>query len=382
MTQPDALAELRESLRRLLDERSPLATVRAMMDHPDGLDVTLWSVMVEQAGLPALGIPERFGGAGFGLPELAVVFEEFGRSLACSAFFATIGLAANALLTCDDDTAQADLLPSIAAGERFATLAYAEPRSGWDWHGETTATLRDGAWTLTGAKAPVVEGARADLVLIVAEASAGTTLFGIDGDAPGLVREPLPVMDLTRRAARLRLEHVPARLIGQPGQAVPGLERALDRACVALAAESAGGARRCLEMAVDYARQRTQFGQVIGTLQAIKHKCASVLVEVEAAAATVQYVAGLAAGGSPELESAASLAKAFCADTYVRAAAENVQIHGGVGFTWEADPQLYLKRAKSSQLLLGTSDRHRARMMARLERRRSTRPPETTSLTR
>jgi alkylation response protein AidB-like acyl-CoA dehydrogenase len=323
--------------------------------------------MANQLGLQGLAIPEEYGGSGFTYVELIVVLEEMGRSLLCAPYFATIALAANAVLTSGDDAAKKELLPGIATGDTIATLAFTEDNGRWDEGGITTTATRAGdGWTLDGHKMFVLDGHVANLLVVAARTPAGLGLFAVEGDAPGLTRTPLATMDQTRKQARLELAGTPGRLIGADGGASAGLSRTLDLAAVALAAEQVGGAQRCLDMSVEYAKERVQFGRPIGSFQAIKHKCADMLLEVESAKSAAYYAGWAAAESSDELPVVASLAKAYCSDAYFHAAAENIQIHGGIGFTWEHDAHLYFKRAKSSELLLGDPTYHRELLAQRI----------------
>jgi alkylation response protein AidB-like acyl-CoA dehydrogenase len=357
--------ELRQVLRQFLEAKSPESAVRAQMATERGFDQAVWRQMSDQLGLQGLAIPEAYGGSGFGAVELSVVLEEMGRALLCAPFFATVVLAASALLHCGDERAKAELLPGIASGDTIATLALAEDSGRWDEPGVgATGTRRDGEWKITGSKSFVLDGHIADLILPVARTPAGVSLFAVDAAAPGLTRTLLPTLDQTRKQARLDFDGVPARLIGADGAGWRTAERVLDLAAVALAAEDVGGAQKVLEASVEYAKTRIQFGRPIGSFQAVKHKCADVLLAVETARSAAYYAAGCAASLSDELPAVASLAKAYCSDAYVKAAGENIQIHGGIGFTWEHPAHLYLKRAKSAQLMLGTSAYHRERLAA------------------
>ncbi len=359
--------ELRSSVRRFLDDKSPIPEVRRLMETTEGYDPAVWAQMGTQLGLQGLAIPEEHGGSGFTYVELIVVFEEMGRSLLCAPYFATIALAANAILTTGDDAAKKELLPGIATGDTIATLAFTEDNGRWDEGGITTTATRAGdGWTLDGHKMFVLDGHVANLLVVAARTPAGLSLFAVEGDAAGLTRTPLATMDQTRKQARLELAGTPGRLIGADGGASPGLSRTLDLAAVALAAEQVGGAQRCLDMSVEYAKERVQFGRPIGSFQAIKHKCADMLLEVESAKSAAYYAGWAAAESSDELPVVASLAKAYCSDAYFHAAAENIQIHGGIGFTWEHDAHLYFKRAKSSELLLGDPTYHRELLAQRI----------------
>ncbi len=359
--------ELRSSVRRFLDDKSPIPEVRRLMETTDGYDPAVWAQMGSQLGLQGLAIPEEYGGSGFTYVELIVVLEEMGRSLLCAPYFATIALAANAILTSGDDGAKKELLPGIASGDTIATLAFTEDNGRWDEGGiATTATKAGDGWTLDGHKMFVIDGHVANLLVVAARTPAGLSLFAVEGTAAGLTRTPLATMDQTRKQARLELAGTPGRLIGADGGASAGLSRTLDLAAVALAAEQVGGAQRCLDMSVEYAKERVQFGRPIGSFQAIKHKCADMLLEVESAKSAAYYAGWAAAESSDELPVVASLAKAYCSDAYFHAAAENIQIHGGIGFTWEHDAHLYFKRAKSSELLLGDPTYHRELLAQRI----------------
>ncbi|MGH9069458.1 MAG: acyl-CoA dehydrogenase family protein [Acidimicrobiales bacterium] len=364
----DEQEELRSSVRRFLGDKSPMAEVRRLMETTAGYDPAVWAQMGSQLGLQALPIPEEDGGAGFSWVEVVAVAEEMGRALLCAPYLATVGLAVAALLTSGDDSAGKELLPAIASGQAVATLAFTEDDGRPDLGQMATVTRPSGdGWVVDGHKSFVLDGHTADLILVAATTdSGGLSLLAVEGGAPGLTRTPLPTMDQTRKQARLQMDGTPARLVGVPGQAGPGLARALDLAAVVLAAEQVGGAARCLDMAVEYAKSRVQFGRPIGSFQAIKHKCADMLLEVESARSAAYYAGWAAAEGSDELQTVASLAKAYCSDAYYHAAAENIQIHGGIGFTWEHDAHLYFKRAKSSQVLLGDPSYHRELLAQRI----------------
>ena len=361
--------QLREFVRQFLENYSPEATVRELMETDDGYDPETWSMMAEQLGLQSLIIPEEHGGQGFGYVELSVVLEEMGRALLCAPFFSTVVLAANTLIHCGDDAAAADLLPGIASGETIATLAFTEESGRWDEDGIEMAAVADGdSWSLSGTKMYVLDGHIANLILVAARTGAGVSLFSVDvdADASGLSRTALATMDTTRKQARLDFDNVSADLIGTDGGGWAVLERVLDLAAVALAAEQVGGAQICLDTAVQYAKDRVQFGRPIGSFQAIKHKCADMLLEVESAKSAAYYAAWCAAELNDELPSVASLAKAYCSEAYFHTTAENIQIHGGIGFTWEHSAHLYFKRAKSSELLFGDATYHRELLAQRI----------------
>jgi alkylation response protein AidB-like acyl-CoA dehydrogenase len=359
--------ELRKSVRRFLDDKSPETEVRRLMETTEGYDPAVWSQMAQQLGLQGLAIPEEYGGSGYTYVELIVVMEEMGRALLCAPYFSTIGLAANALLTSGDDAAKKEYLPGIASGETIATLALTEESGKWDESGITLEATKAGdGYTLTGTKSFVLDGHTAHLILVAARTGKGVSLFAVNGDASGLTRTALSTMDQTRKQAKLDFDGTPARLVGAEGQGWKTLEKTLDLAAVALAAEQVGGAQKVLDMSVEYAKVRVQFGRPIGSFQAIKHKCADMLLEVESAKSAAYYAGWAAAEDSDELPVVASLAKAYCSDAYFHAAAENIQIHGGIGFTWEHPAHLYFKRAKTDELYLGDPTYHRELLAQRI----------------
>jgi alkylation response protein AidB-like acyl-CoA dehydrogenase len=362
--------ELGDAVRRFLADRAPVSRVRELMETPDGIDRQVWQQAGAQLGLQGIAIPEEYGGAGFSFAEQAIVLEEFGAALYGGPYLASAVLAATALLSGSDEAARDELLPGIASGQTVATLAVTEDDGSWD-----PAAVRltaapaapDGGWILDGHKSFVLDGHTADLILVVAATGSGLSLFGVQAGAAGLDRRVLPTLDQTRKLARLEFRSVPAaRLIGAPGEAGAVAARTLDVAAIALAAEQLGGAQRALDMAVGYAKTRHQFGRPIGSFQAIKHRCADLLLEVSSLRSAVRYAAAAVAEGSAEIPVLAALTKAYASDVYFHVAAENIQIHGGIGFTWEHDAHLYFKRAKSSELFLGDASYHRERLAQRI----------------
>ena len=359
--------ELRASVRRFLADRAPLTRVRELMESGDGTDRGVWEQAGTQLGLQGLAVPEAYGGAGFSFGEQAIVLEEFGAALYGGPYLASAVLAATALLTSPDEGARRDLLPGIASGEVIATLAFTEDDGSWDPAAISMPAVKNGTgWRLSGHKSFVLDGHSAGLLLVVASTTAGLSLFAVDGTAAGLTKTALPTLDQTRKLARLEFSDVPGRLIGSPGDAAAMLDRTLDTAAIALAAEQLGGAQRALDMAVEYAKIRHQFGRPIGSFQVIKHRCADLLLEVESLRSAVSYAAAAVAESSAEVPVIAPLVKAYASETFFHVAAENIQIHGGIGFTWEHDAHLYFKRAKSSELFLGDGDYHRERLATRL----------------
>lgn len=361
---------LRQSARSFLKDNCSSDQLRASMQDESGYDRELWRRIASELGWPALTIPENYGGLGLGCVDLVALMEVMGEALLASPFFATVCLAANALLAAASDEQKAEHLPAIAAGQTTATLALTEANGRWDASGIETVVDADGdSFLLRGTKTFVTDGADADLLVVAARErgskdSDGVSLFLVTGDSAGLQRRPLPTMDQTRRQGEIVLNEVRLgadALMGERGRGWPALRSALDLAAIALGAEQVGGAERCLDMSVTYAKERVQFGRPIGSFQAIKHKCADMLLLVESARSAVYYAAAAADSreSREELSTLTSLAKAYCSDAYFRCAAEALQIHGGVGFTWEYDVHLHFKRAKSSETLLGDAAYHR-----------------------
>jgi alkylation response protein AidB-like acyl-CoA dehydrogenase len=354
--------ELRATVRAFLGKVSDEAAVRREMADERGYDPAVWTQLAEQLGLTGLVIPEPYGGAGFGAVELLVAMEEMGRVLLCAPYLGTAVFAANALLHCADSETREELLPGIAAGRAIVSVAHAEPNGRWDVAGiAMRARAKGDGFELDGAKVWVLDGHVADTLLVVARADDGLGLFRVDAAAEGVARALVPTLDTTRKLARIDLAATPARRVGR-GDQTANFERVLALVATALAAEQVGGAQRCLEMATDYAKTRLQFGRPIGSYQAIKHKLADMLVAVEFAKTAAYAAAFAAAEDDGELPEAAALAKAYCSEAYFHAAAENIQIHGGMGFTWEHPAHLYFKRAKASDLLFGDAAWHRERV--------------------
>jgi alkylation response protein AidB-like acyl-CoA dehydrogenase len=376
--------ELRRTVRQFLDKTSPETEVRRLMATERGYDADAWHRMADELGLLGLAIPEAYGGAGAGFTELGIVAQEMGRALFCGPFFGTAVLAVAALIESADQAAQRRWLPAIAAGELIATVAIPGTLPSGDGAAPPVAAVAarevaqevagpgpdgDDGWVLDGTAGFVLDGHVADLVLVPAATPAGTSLFSVRGTAAGLGRTLLPAFDVTRKYARLDFAATPARLIGPDpefGGAAPALERAYDLGCVALACEQVGVAERALDMARDYALLRTQFGRPIGSFQAVKHKLADVLLEVEAARSAAWFGLWAADSRPDELPVVASIAQATCSAAAYLATTENMQVHGGIGYTWEHPAHLYFRRATTSRMWLGDPAGHYERLLSRL----------------
>jgi alkylation response protein AidB-like acyl-CoA dehydrogenase len=366
--------ELRAAVRGFLASKSSEPIVRRLMATPEGYDPAVWRQMSDQLGLQGMAVPEEYSGAGFGYLELGIAFEEMGRVLLCAPYLSSVALAAEALLRCTDETARKDLLPGLATGRTIGTLALLEQPGRWDEAGvrmrasRTAAGPHPDCWVLDGAKRYVLDGHIADLIMVGARTPAGVGLFAVDGTAPGLTRTPAPTLDQTRKQAHLKFAGTPARLIEEDGW--PVIRRVLEVAAILLAAEQAGGASRAVEMAAGYAGVRVQFGRPIGSFQAVKHMCADMLTEAEAARSAAYHgLWALAAGDGADdadVPLAASLARVYCSAAYSRIAGDAIQVHGGIGFTWEHPAHLYFKRAKACEPMFGTPAYHRDLLAARL----------------
>lgn len=339
--------DLRATVRRLLADRSGPAAVRQIMAGDRGDDPALWTSLAE-LGVLGLVVPEELGGAGAGHVERAVVLEELGRALTPSPFLASAVLATDALLALDDGDLRTELLGSLAAGEKIGTVAL----------DGVTATERDGGWQLDGTASPVLSGAVADVVLV----HTGAGWFAADA---GFTATPLTSLDPTRRLAKVSFDGTPARPLAS-SDAAAAKQLVLDLAAVALAAEQVGGMGRALELTVEYAKVRVQFGRQIGSYQGVKHGLANIYSDWEHALSIVRWAAWVADSDRAELPVAAALAQSYLGPAYFAAANGMVQYHGGIGYTWEHDAHLYYKRAKSSQLLLGSTSEHRARLADRI----------------
>ena len=360
----DEQEEYRSVLRRFLEDKSPTTEVRRLMETDEGCDPNVWRQLSQELGLTAIHIPETYGGQGFGIGELAIAVEEMGRALLCAPFFASTVMAATAILKAGSEDQKQLLLPDIAAGETIATLAVAEEDGTWDGSNvSTTATESGGKYTIDGKKRFVLDGCTAGLIVVLARSANGLSFFTVKADAAGLERCALNSMDPTRKLAQLTFNSVEAELLGKEGGAADPLAGTLDVSSICLANEMVGGAERLRESAVEYANMRVQFGRAIGSFQSLKHKAADMLLDVELAKSAAYYAAAAADEDDEETSALASLAKSAAAEAYMQTAVHTVQIHGGIGFTWDNDTHLWFKRAKSSEVFLGGSAYHRERLM-------------------
>jgi alkylation response protein AidB-like acyl-CoA dehydrogenase len=355
---------LRAATRDLLARHGPEQAVRAAMEADRGYDPELWRRMAD-VGLQGLAVPEEFGGAGGGIVELAVVMEEMGRALYCGPFLSSAVIAATALAAIDDPVAR-KYLPDICAGSLLATVADVGLLAG-----ERSCTVvADGGRTarLDGRAGYVLDGHVADLFVVTALDEGRPGLYLVDARSAGVTATLLPTMDLTRKMAAVELSGAEAQRLGAPGDAGPVLARVRHLAAITLAAEQVGGAQQMMELAVAYAKTRVQFGRTIGSFQAVKHRCAEMAVDVEAARSAAYYAIATTADEPTgnALAIAASIAHSYCSEAFTRVVADCIQVHGGIGFTWEHPAHLYYRRAKSSELLFGSPATHRRALAALL----------------
>ena len=357
---------LKDEARKFLAACAPLAVVRGVLENPgDGYDPARWARIVEQGWLGA-AIPENYGGLGLGYVELCALAEELGRAVAPVPFASSIYLFAEALLLAGSEEQKLALLPQVAGGEIVGTIASSEG-PGVLCDAAIAASVSGGK--LTGVKVPVTDGMAANRCVVLARGEAGLGLYLVDLAGPGVSREAVTTIDPTRGAARIRFAEAPAVLLGEGGKGLEDLLRVQDRAAILLAFEQLGGADRALEMARDYALERYAFGRPIGSYQAIKHKLADVFVRNEVARANAYYGAWALSCDAPELPLAAAAARVAGCAAYWLASKENIQTHGGIGFTWEADCHFFYRRARHLGLVIGAPRDWKRRLADRLEER-------------
>lgn len=351
---------LAATVREFLEAQVEMDSVREASLTDSAIDRDAWKGLSEM-GLIGLHIPEMYGGAGYTFVETAIVFEELGRRVVPVPLLSSL-IAGAAILASGSDDQKALLLPPIASGESIATLAVFESAHGIDRF-ETRADPSEDGWVIAGRKRFVTDAPNADVFVVAAETTDGVGLFVVEAGAPGVAVETTPSLDATRPLGELVLDAVhiasDAYLGGSPNS--DAIRSALDIGVVALAQEQAGGIQRCLEISVEYAKSRYQFGRAIGSFQAVKHMCADMLVAQEHARSVAWYAA-MTLEDHDEALIAVPLARSVCSDAYLKAAGDTIQILGGIGFTWEHDAHLYLKRAKSTSLLLGSVDSYRDRL--------------------
>lgn len=365
---------IRDTAQAFLAEVSSSNAIRSAMDTEQGFDPQIWQRICEEMYWQAIHIPEEYGGMGLGYVDLVVMLEQMGRYLLCSPFFSTVCLASNALIVAGTDEQKQQYLTQICEGSLTATLAYTSKNGQWDATAvQGIVTAQGDDYVLNGTYRYVLDGHTAQLLIVAArsegsEGEQGISLFAIDSDTPGVKRTWLPTMDQTRKQAEIVFDNVrvsSSQLMGEENNAWPQLNKVLQLAAIAIAAEQVGGSQQVLDLTVEYTKERVQFGRPIAGFQAVKHQAAGMMLRTEVARSAVYYAACVAeealSGGllADELGEAASVAKSYCSEGYFKNAGDALQLHGGVGFTWEYDVHLYFKRAKSSELFLGDAAYHR-----------------------
>jgi len=361
---------LRDQARRFLADNTAIRKARAVLDDGSlSYDKELWRKMVE-LGWTGTTIPEEFGGAGMCHEDLCVIAEELGRSLAPTPFSSSVYLATEAIMLAGSDAQKAEYLPKLAMGETIGCFAMAEG-IGIPTPGSIRTTAAKGR--LKGEKSPVADGDVADFAVVVARTGdageRGLSLFIADLTGDGVARETIETVDPSRSHAQVTFDNAPAELLGKEGDGWRLTEALLDRAAILFAFEQVGGAQACLDMAVEHAKNRFAFGRAIGSFQAIKHKLVDIYIALELARANAYYGAWALTANAPDLPVAAAAARAAASDAYNHAAKENIQTHGGMGFTWEVDCHLYYRRAKLLSLALGGERRWKDRLVGQLEKR-------------
>ena len=358
---------LRATARKFFENECPSTFVRARMEEDAGVTADFWKKLAEQGWL-GLVYPEEFGGTGLGFVDLTVLMEEMGRAVMPGPFLSTL-LAGLAILEAGSVEQKKEWLAKLSDGAAKASLAWTEPSARWDAAGVTTgARNTGGTWTLTGTKLFVPDAHLADVLVVAARTSEGkrpedgVSLFLVEARAKGLTTKLLPTMDQTRKLCEVKLDGTPGVLLGAKDAGWAPLERVVQRATVALCAEMCGGAQKVLDMTTEYAKIRIAFGKPIGSYQGVKHRAADMLVDVENAKSLTYYAAWAVDENAMEAPLAASMAKAYASDAFRRVAGAGIQLHGGIGFTWEHDLHLYFKRAKSSEFTFGDATYHRERV--------------------
>ena len=361
---------LRNTARKFFENECPSETVRRLMETPEGINAELWKKLAEQGWL-GLIYPEQYDGIALGLVDLVVLMEEMGRAVAPGPYFSTVLLGGLAILEAGSDAQKKEWLPKIAAGDKRVALAWMEPSAQLGPAGVTlTAVEKGGKYTLSGTKLFVHDAHTADALVVAARTrpgagADGVSLFLLPKGTKGLQVTLLPTMDQTRKLCEVACSDVTVggdALLGAAGSGWAPLARVLDRATVALCAEMCGGAQKVLDMTVEYAKIRQAFGRPIGSYQGVKHRAADMLVDVENSKSITYYAAWALDENSPEAPLAVSMAKAYVSDAYRRVSGAGIQLHGGIGFTWEHDLHLYFKRAKGSEFTFGDATHHRERV--------------------
>ena len=361
--------EFRSFLRRFLEEKSPTTEVRRLMATDAGWEKEQWRKVNTELGLTAIAIPEEYGGQGFGLSEQCIVLEEMGRSLLCAPYFSSAVLTANAILYGASEEYKKKYLSEIASGDLTASLAFTEETGAWDISSMSMcAEKTENTYRLKGVKSFVLDGHMSDLIIVLAKVNDNSgsqrlALFSVDSTATGLTKNLLNSTDQTRKLAKLMFTNVEATCISSEDDVTEAMQKTFLKSCIGLSNEMVGGAERLREDTLEYVKMRMQFGRSIASFQVTKHKATDMLADVELAKSAAYYAAAAFDDGESDIAATASIAKASASEAYMQTAINAVQMHGGIGFTWDNDTHLWFKRAKSSEVFLGTADFHRELMM-------------------
>lgn len=362
----DYQRELAHATRRFVAARAPLSRTRQLMTAEPGFDPAVYRQLAAELGIVGLRTPERHGGAGAGFVEVGLAAYELGRVCYSGPYLATI-LALEVLAAAGDDVVIAEYAPALVSGDKTASVAWAESAGPIPGAQITcTAVRNDDGWLLRGRKQLVVNGDTADHLVVTARTDNGISLFVVPGSAPGVVRRRRSSLDQTRALTDIEFEGAAGRLVGTEGTAAAAISAAFDRGCVVLAAETIGIADAALELTVGYLKERRQFGRAIGSFQALKHRCADLVMAIELARCAVDYATRALDTEAEDITAASAIALAEAAEAATRTAGECIQMHGGIGFTWEHDAHLYFKRARGNAALLGTVADHRERLLQAL----------------
>ncbi|MGV0838010.1 acyl-CoA dehydrogenase family protein [Mycolicibacterium thermoresistibile] len=372
--------QLRAAVRKFCADNFDEQTVRRLMESEPRFDPKVWARLGAELGVLGMSVPEDDGGVGGTLVDQAVAVEEFGAALACGPFVGTVYLAIPALVAAPAGAARDELLGPLVEGARTAAVVFADRAGAFD---PAAVTVTSDGSTLTGTASQVVDADAADDLLVVANGPDGVALYAVDAAGAGVTRTPLVTMDLTRPQATVEFSGAPARLVAGPGDAEQVITRALQVGSALLAVEQVGAAQHLLDLSVDYATSRLQFGRPIGSFQAVKHRLANMLVDLEHARSTAYHAVWALVDGSDDPAVAASIAQATCSAAFSTIAADTIQVHGGIGFTWEHQAHLYYKRAATDAVLLGSAEQHRSRVADLvLDTAASDRPPRVATGTR
>lgn len=357
----DEQNQLRDAVRKFSVDHFAEDKMRALMESDPPFDPKVWARLGGELGVLGLSVPEADGGVGGTLVDQAVAIEELGARLACGPFFGTVYLAIPALVAVEPGAARDELLGDLVEGRRTAAVAVVDRVGVFDLETVSVTAERD---AVSGTVNQVVDGGFADVLLVAARGSDGVALYAVDATADGVERTPLATLDLTRSAANVTFTNAPATLVAGPDAAQRVLDHALQVGASLLAIEQVGAAQHLLDLSVEYAKTRLQFGRPIGSFQGVKHRLANLLVDVEHARSTAYHAIWALSDGSDDAELSTSIAQAVCSAALSHVATDTIQVHGGIGFTWEHQAHLYYKRATTNAVLLGSAEEHRDRVAA------------------